>query len=44
MGVAAVFRPGTSMQDIIDFINGRVGVEGTASPAAEAKAAGPSGR
>src|SRR3989337_1652227 len=33
VGVAAVFRPGTSMQDIIDFINAHIG----------AKAAGPSG-
>ena len=34
MGVAGVFRPGTSMQEIIDFINARVG----------AKAAGASSR
>ena len=34
IGVAGVFRPGTSMQEIIDFINARVG----------AKAAGASSR
>ena len=44
MGVAEVFRPGTSMQDIIDFINRRLGAEGAARPGAEAKAAGPPGR
>jgi methylmalonyl-CoA mutase, C-terminal domain len=35
MGVAAVFRPGTTMQDIIDFINGRLapGSAETAAPA-----------
>jgi len=37
IGVAAVFRPGTSMQDIIDFIQAR-------RPAAGANAAGASGR
>jgi methylmalonyl-CoA mutase, C-terminal domain len=34
LGVSAVFRPGTPMQEIIDFITSRVGI----------KAAGPSGR
>ena len=29
MGVAGVFRPGTSMQEIIDFINTRVGAKAT---------------
>jgi methylmalonyl-CoA mutase C-terminal domain/subunit len=37
MGVAAVFRPGTSMQDIIDFIQGRCAPAG-------ANAAGAPGR
>ena len=37
MGVAGVFRPGTSMQDIIDFITAR-------RPPAEAKAAEATGR
>src|SRR5687767_2535957 len=37
MGIAAVFRPGTSMQEIIDFI-------ATRRPPAEAKAAETTGR
>jgi methylmalonyl-CoA mutase C-terminal domain/subunit len=37
IGVAAVFRPGTSMQEIIDFIQAQ-------RPAAGANAAGTSGR
>jgi methylmalonyl-CoA mutase, C-terminal domain len=41
MGVSAVFRPGTSMQDIIDFITARVDPE---RPAASANAADPSNR
>ena len=44
MGVAAVFRPGTSMQEIIDFITARLG-SGPPGPAVpDAKAAGTSGR
>jgi methylmalonyl-CoA mutase C-terminal domain/subunit len=39
MGVAAVFRPGTPMQEIIDFIRGRM-----AQGRAGAKAAGPTAR
>ena len=37
MGIAAVFRPGTSMQEIIDFINAR-------RTPADTKAAGATGR
>lgn len=40
MGIAAVFRPGTSMQEIIDFITARVGNGG----GSRAKAAGISDR
>jgi len=38
MGVAAVFRPGTSMQDIIDFITAHLGAgrSDTARPGAKA--------
>jgi methylmalonyl-CoA mutase C-terminal domain/subunit len=44
IGVAAVFRPGTSMQEIVDFITARVaaGRSGPAGP--DAKAAGVSSR
>ena len=38
MGVAAVFRPGTSMQEIIDFIT-RAGLDAGASPGAKAAGA-----
>jgi methylmalonyl-CoA mutase C-terminal domain/subunit len=41
IGVSAVFRPGTSMQDIIDFITARIDAKRTAGGA---KAAGGSGR
>jgi methylmalonyl-CoA mutase C-terminal domain/subunit len=44
MGIAAVFRPGTSMQDIVDFINARLGADGSGTPTPGAKAAGASGR
>jgi methylmalonyl-CoA mutase, C-terminal domain len=44
MGVAEVFRPGTSMQEIIDFINGRLGAGRSDSSNAGTKAAEPSGR
>ena len=44
MGIAEVFRPGSSMQDIIDFIHRRLGTEGGVRPGAEAKAAGSSNR
>jgi methylmalonyl-CoA mutase C-terminal domain/subunit len=37
MGIAGVFRPGTAMQEIVDFIRTRVG-------ASHAGAAGPTGR
>lgn len=43
MGVSAVFRPGTSMQEIIDFITARLGT-GSRSAGSDAKAAGASGR
>ena len=43
-GVAAVFRPGTSMQDIIDFITARLGTGRPGAAGADAKAAGASGR
>jgi methylmalonyl-CoA mutase C-terminal domain/subunit len=45
MGVAAVFRPGTSMQEIVEFITARLG-EGAPGSAvvSDAKAAGTSGR
>ena len=41
IGISAVFRPGTSMQDIIDFITARIGAKRSA---AAAKAVGFSGR
>lgn len=41
IGVSAVFRPGTSMQDIIDFITARIDAKRTADGA---KASGRSGR
>jgi methylmalonyl-CoA mutase C-terminal domain/subunit len=44
MGVAAVFRPGSSMQDIIDFIKGRLGAGRPTLSAADTKASSPSGR
>jgi methylmalonyl-CoA mutase C-terminal domain/subunit len=44
MGVAAVFRPGSSMQDIVDFIKGRLGVGRPTLSAADTKASSPSGR
>jgi methylmalonyl-CoA mutase cobalamin-binding subunit len=44
MGVAAVFRPGTSMQAIIDFITARLGAGRSGAAVPDAKAAGASGR
>ena len=44
MGVAGVFRPGSSMQDIIDFIIARVGGGRPGTPTPGVKAAGTSGR
>ena len=44
LGVAAVFRPGTSMQEIIDFITARLGAGRSGAPGSDAKAAGASGR
>ena len=44
MGVAGVFRPGASMQDIIDFINTSLGAARSAVSGSDAKVAGPSGR
>ena len=45
MGIAEVFRPGASMQDIIDFIKQRVAGESAAQPGAEpTKAVEPSSR
>ena len=44
IGIAEVFRPGASMQDIIDFIHRRLGTESAAQRGAEAKAVGPSNR
>ena len=43
MGISAVFRPGTSMQEIVDFITARVG-KGSGNAGPDAKAAGFSGR
>src|SRR5688572_18758814 len=40
MGVAAVFRPGTSMQEIVDFITARVGTRDPDSSGGRIKAAG----
>ncbi len=44
MGVAAVFRPGTSMQEIVDFIVARVGAGRPGPEGSDAKAAGASSR
>jgi methylmalonyl-CoA mutase C-terminal domain/subunit len=44
MGVGAVFRPGTSMQEIIDFITARLGSGAPGSSVSDAKAVGTSGR
>ncbi|HUP40531.1 MAG TPA: cobalamin B12-binding domain-containing protein [Vicinamibacterales bacterium] len=44
MGVAGVFRPGSSMQDIIDFITSHVGAGSVGAPTPGVKAAGTSGR
>jgi methylmalonyl-CoA mutase, C-terminal domain len=44
MGVAAVFRPGTSMQEIVDFISARLGAGGPGTSRPGVKAAGASGR
>ena len=44
IGVSAVFRPGTSMQDIIDFITARVGTRQSSLADGAAKGAGTSGR
>jgi methylmalonyl-CoA mutase, C-terminal domain len=45
MGVAAVFRPGTSMQEIVDYITARLGARAPGSVVvSDAKAAGTSGR
>jgi methylmalonyl-CoA mutase C-terminal domain/subunit len=45
LGVAAVFRPGTAMQEIIDFITSKVHAERTpGSPEAAVKAPEASGR
>ena len=39
MGIAAVFRPGTSMQDIVDFLTSRLGGNPPERGASGAKAA-----
>ena len=44
MGVAGVFRPGTSMQDIIDFIHASLGAVPSGPAGSDAKVTGPSGR
>jgi methylmalonyl-CoA mutase C-terminal domain/subunit len=44
MGISAVFRPGTSMQDIVDFLTSRLGGDRSGLGAADAKAVGPSDR
>src|SRR5262245_37125065 len=44
IGVAEVFRPGTSMQDIVDFLNSRVGRDRHGPSADDAKALSPSRR
>jgi methylmalonyl-CoA mutase C-terminal domain/subunit len=44
MGVAGVFRPGSSMQDIIDFITAQVGAGRRNVGGPGVKAAGASGR
>ena len=44
MGVSGVFRPGTSMQDIIDFITSRLSPGAPGSAHSGAKAADASGR
>jgi methylmalonyl-CoA mutase C-terminal domain/subunit len=44
MGVAGVFRPGTSMQDIIDFINASLPAARSGPAGSDAKVVGPSGR
>ena len=44
LGVAAVFRPGTSMQEIIDFVTARLGAGRSGAPGSDAKATGASGR
>jgi methylmalonyl-CoA mutase C-terminal domain/subunit len=44
MGVAAVFRPGTSMQEIVEFITARIGAGFPGTPGPGVKAAGASGR
>jgi methylmalonyl-CoA mutase C-terminal domain/subunit len=44
MGVGGVFRPGTSMQEIVDFITARVSAGRSGSPGPGAKAAGASSR
>ena len=44
MGVAAVFRPGSSMQDIIDFITAQRGAGRPGAEGPGVKAAGASGR
>jgi methylmalonyl-CoA mutase C-terminal domain/subunit len=44
MGVAAVFRPGTSMQDIVDFLTSRLGGGRPGPGAGDAKAVGRSDR
>ena len=44
MGVAGIFRPGSSMQDIIDFIIARVGAGRPGTPTPGVKATGTSGR
>ena len=43
MGISAVFRPGTSMQDIVDFLTSRLGGDRPVRRA-DAKAVGPSDR
>ena len=43
MGVAAVFRPGTSMQEIVDFLTSRLGGDRSGPGEAGAKAVSPSG-
>jgi len=44
IGVSGVFRPGTSMQDIVDFITTRLGERPSSSDDRDAKGAGTSSR
>jgi methylmalonyl-CoA mutase, C-terminal domain len=44
IGISGVFRPGSSMQDIVDFINTRLAARPSSSNSRDAKGAGTSGR